>query len=112
MYTYAERLEYLAELRDKVCSHCIEKPPGGPPCGPLGKRCGLEINLEQFIDATRAVHARSMEPYIESHHKLVCEQCPASPTSQCPCPLDYLLLLAVEAVEAVDERRAARKQPS
>jgi hypothetical protein len=24
---------------------------------------------------------------------------------QCPCPLDYLLLLAVEAVEAVDERK-------
>jgi hypothetical protein len=110
MYSYQERLEYLAEIRERVCSRCIERPPGGPPCGPLGKRCGVEVNLEHFIDSVRAVHSNSMEPYIDSHHSVVCSCCPASPTSQCPCPLDYLLLLAVEAVEAVDERRAARQQ--
>jgi hypothetical protein len=110
MYTYQERLEYLTEIREQVCSHCIERPPGGPPCGPLGKRCGIEVNLERLIDSVRAVHSRAMDPYIDSHHNVVCTSCPASPTSQCPCPLDYLLLLAVEAIEAVDQRKAARKQ--
>jgi len=37
MYSDPEMAEYLKEIRDQVCSRCIEKPPGGPPCAPLGK---------------------------------------------------------------------------
>ena len=31
--------------------------------------------------------------------------CTNQPTSQCPCPLEYLFLLAVEAIETVNDRR-------
>jgi hypothetical protein len=48
-----------------------------------------------------------MEPYIERFHNDVCSHCANRPTSHCPCPLDHLLLLAVEAIETVDERRPA-----
>ena len=96
--------EYLLELRTQVCSRCIERPEGGPPCAPLGKRCGIELHLPEFIDAVHAVSNVRIDPYIDSLHKRVCEDCRNSTTSQCPCPLKYLLLLAVEAIETVDNR--------
>lgn len=46
-----------------------------------------------------------MDPYIEAFHGDVCPQCANRGTNQCPCPLDCLLLLAVQAIEAVDDRR-------
>ena len=35
-------------------SRCIERPPGGPPCAPLGKECGIEMHLPAVIDAIRS----------------------------------------------------------
>jgi hypothetical protein len=97
--------EYLEEIRQQVCSRCIERPPGGPPCAPLGKRCGIELNLERLVEAVHTVHSNSLDPYVEVFHDQVCAHCANRPTSQCPCPLEYLLLLAVEAIETVDDRR-------
>jgi hypothetical protein len=51
-----------------------------------------------------------MEPYIKSFHEDVCADCAFRVTDQCPCPLGYLLLLAVEAIEAVDERQKAENR--
>jgi hypothetical protein len=96
--------EYLLELRAQVCSRCIERPEGGPPCGPLGKQCGIELRLPEFIDAVHAVNSVRIDPYIDSLHERVCEDCQSSTSSQCPCPLKSLLLLAVEAIETVDNR--------
>jgi hypothetical protein len=45
-----------------------------------------------------------MDPYIERFHCDVCAHCATRETSDCPCPLDSLLLLAIQAVETVDER--------
>lgn len=97
--------EYLDEIRQQVCSRCIERPPGGPPCAPLGKRCGIELNLQRLVEAVGSVHSISMDPYIPVYHDHVCTHCTNRLTSQCPCPLDYLLLLAVEAIETVNDRR-------
>ena len=49
-----------------------------------------------------------MDPYIERFHSDVCSHCANKTTSQCPCPLDYLLLLAIQAIDDVDQRRAER----
>jgi len=49
MITSAELDEYMDEIRWHVCSRCIERVPGGPPCAPLGKRCGIELHLEQLV---------------------------------------------------------------
>src|SRR5690242_14141986 len=105
MYSDPEMAEYLNEIREQVCSRCIEKPPGGPPCAPLGKQCGIELDLPQLVDAVHGVHSVVMDPYIRTFHDGVCSQCPAHNGRQCPCPLDCLLLLAVQAIETVDERR-------
>lgn len=102
----AELEEYMSAIRQEVCTRCIERPPGGPPCAPLGKRCGIEVNLRRLVDAVHSVHSTQMDEYIEHFHNEVCTYCPNRPTDQCPCPLEYLLLLAVEAIEGVDERRA------
>ena len=107
MYTEEQLAEYMGEIRGEVCSHCIERPPGGPPCAPLGKRCGVELNLPLIVDAVHAKYSMRMEPYTENFHEMVCTHCANRPTEQCPCPMEYLLILAVQAIEAVDERHAA-----
>jgi hypothetical protein len=99
--------DYLAEVRSQVCTHCIDRPPGGPPCAPLGKRCGIELNLDRLVDAVHRIHSRAMDPYIEEFHGDVCTHCSQRLGEQCPCPLEYLLTLAVQAIESVDQRRAA-----
>ena len=107
MFTQTELDEYMEAVRSQVCSHCIEKPPGGPPCDPLGKRCGIELHLAQIVEVTHAARSQTMDPYIERLHDDVCASCANRPTEQCPCPLEYLLQLAVQAIEEVDARSTA-----
>jgi len=45
-----------------------------------------------------------IDPYIDQFHEQVCTHCPNRPTNQCPCPLEYLLTLVVQAIETVDQR--------
>ena len=108
MYTQAELGEYMAEIRERVCSRCIERPPGGPPCLAHGKSCGIELHLPAIVDVCHAAQGDVMDPYIDQLHKDVCSTCAVCMTNQCPCPLHYLLLLAAEAVDAVDQRRLER----
>lgn len=105
MLTDLQLDEYMAEVRERVCSKCSEHPPGGPPCAPLGKRCAIELNFPLIVNAVHAEPGISMEPYMRHFHETVCTQCANRRTHQCPCPMEFLLLLAVEAIEAVDERQ-------
>jgi hypothetical protein len=107
MYEGTELEDYLFAIREQVCTHCIDRPPGGPPCAPLGKRCGIEVNLARLVDAVHAVRSPAIDPYIAEFHDEVCTHCSFRPTNQCPCPLDHLLMLAVGAIEDVDQQRAA-----
>src|ERR1700730_11112354 len=106
MYEGTDLAEYMAEIREQVCAHCVERPPGGPPCAPKGKRCGIELNLGKLVDVVHGVRSETIDPYIDKLHDDICASCPIRPTNQCPCPLDYLLTLAVRAIETVDQRRA------
>jgi hypothetical protein len=106
METLALLDEYMTAIREQVCSRCVERPPGAPPCAPHGKRCGIELHLAEIVDVVHKSRGQAMDPYIERFHTDVCAHCANRPTNQCPCPLDYLLLLAVEAIESVDEQRA------
>jgi hypothetical protein len=102
----ADLQEYLEEIRREVCSHCVERPPGGPPCKPLGRRCGIELHLPQLIESVRAVRSLSMVPYLDHNREHICAGCVHRYGSICPCPMEYLGVLLVQAIEAVDERRA------
>jgi hypothetical protein len=104
MATATDNLEYLAEIRKEVCSRCIERPPGGPPCAPLGKQCGIELHLPELIASIRQLHSNSIAPYLERNRKHICEHCALLHSSTCPCPMDYLAVLLVDAVEEVDRR--------
>lgn len=99
-----EMTEYLEEIRKEVCSRCVERPPGGPPCAPLGKVCGIELHLPEIVRAIREVQSGWLEDYLENDRAKVCSHCPHRHTDICPCPMDYLGALLVEAVEAVDRR--------
>jgi hypothetical protein len=112
MLTEADLKEYLDEIRQEVCPRCVERPPGGPPCAPLGKQCGIELHLPRLIDAVHEQHSDLIWPYLANNRKKVCERCTFLHSAICPCPMDYLSVLLVEAVEAVDERRARRPAPT
>ena len=107
MASVATYEEYLKEVREQVCSRCVERPRGGPPCEPLGKRCGIEMHLPSYVRAVHEVESGSIGPYLASLNKCVCTNCPLLHSEVCPCPLEYLLVLTVQAIETVDQRRAA-----
>ena len=105
MVSQVELTEYLDEIRKEVCSRCVERPPGGPPCAPLGKQCGIEMHLPEIIQSIHSVESKSIEPYLMANRKQICESCTLLHSSICPCPMDYLSVLVVQAVEQVDRRR-------
>ncbi len=104
MMTELELADYRNEIRAQVCRRCIERPPGGPPCAPLGKNCGVEMHLDKLIESIHEVSSPFLEPYQEHDRREICEKCIFLHSSICPCPMDYLAALVVQAVEAVDER--------
>jgi hypothetical protein len=111
MNTQDDLADYRTALQLEVCSRCIARPPGGPPCAPLGKGCGIERHLPAIVELCRTTDSALMDPYIEKLHDTICSDCEYKDTPACPCPLEYLLELAVEAVEGV-ERRRAKLDPS
>lgn len=104
MITETEQAEYLEEIRQHVCSRCVERPPGGPPCEALGKVCGVELHLPQLIESVHQVHSPLMRPYLEQNRNTICSACEFLHMSVCPCPMDSLAMLVVEAIETVDQR--------
>jgi hypothetical protein len=108
MLTQERLAEYLEEIRQHVCRRCVERPPGGPPCVPQGKECGVELHLSELVDAIHEKRSDWIGPYLDNNRHKVCEQCALHHGPSCPCPMDYLAVLVVEAVEAVDERHRIR----
>jgi hypothetical protein len=97
--------EYLDEIRKQVCSCCIERPPGGPPCAPLGKQCGVELHLPELIASIHEMDSPLIEPYLDHNRCEICQKCAYLDSSICPCPMDYLAVPIVRAVDTVDQRR-------
>jgi len=97
--------EYRTELRHQVCAHCISRRPNAPPCEPQGVACGIEAHLERLIEICRSVDSRLIDPYLERLQEEICADCVYRDRRECPCPLLYLLPLAVSAVETVEQRR-------
>ncbi len=110
MITDDDLEEYMAEIRLQVCSRCIERPPGGPPCAPHGKGCGVELHLRQLVEMCHQADSARIDPYVDGFHGEICALCENRDAKDCPCPLEYLLPLAVAAVETVDRRRAEREE--
>ena len=109
MTTGADLNEYLDEIRLQVCSRCIERPPEGPPCAPHAKGCGVELHLAKLVELCHRADSARIDPYVDSFHDEICTLCENRDSKDCPCPLEYLLPLAVAAIETVDRRRAERE---
>src|SRR6266536_1155463 len=110
MLAEAELAEYLEEIRKEVCSRCVERPEGGPPCAFQGKQCGIEMHLPQLVEAVREVYSDYIGPYLANNYCKICQHCTLLDSSDCPCPMDYLGVLLVQAVETVDGRRTQRER--
>ncbi len=111
MYTQSELEEYRGELREQVCEHCIVRRNGAPPCDVQGVGCGVERHLERLIDICRSVDSMLIDPYLDRLRNEICANCAYRDRAECPCPLQYLLPMAVAAVETVEQRLAARRSP-
>jgi hypothetical protein len=110
MIAQADLTEYLDEIRQNVCSRCVERPEGGPPCMPRGKNCGVEMHLADLVDSIHQVRSNRIQPYLDNNREEICEKCALLHSSICPCPMDYLAVLVVQAVETVDARRGQRRE--
>jgi hypothetical protein len=104
MYTATQLQEYLDEIRDQVCTRCVERPPEGPPCKPLRRMCGIELHLREYLKAIHTRKSGSIVPYLDDIHQQICSGCAFRAGERCPCPLDYLVVLLVQAVDTVDQR--------
>ncbi len=49
------------KIREQVCTHCSERPPGGLPCAPTGKRCGIELDLGPLVGAVHGTEAATID---------------------------------------------------
>jgi hypothetical protein len=74
----------------------------------LGKECGVEIHLPALIDSIHEVHSPLIATYLHHNRNEICEHCALLHSNVCPCPMDYLSTLIVEAVDNVDRRRRPR----
>ena len=65
--------------------------------------------MSALVTICRTTDSALIDPYIEKLHNTICSDCEYKDKPACPCPLDYLLQLAVETVEKVERRRARRE---
>jgi hypothetical protein len=71
--------------------------------------CGVEMHLPALVDSIHQVRSNRIDPYLNNNREEICESCALLHSSACPCPMDYLAVLAVQAVETVDRRRSQRQ---
>jgi hypothetical protein len=69
------------------------------------------MHLPQLIDSIHAVRSNWIETYLNHNRQHICQTCRLLGESCCPCPMDYLAVLIVQAVETVDRRRSLRGEP-
>ena len=43
--------------------------PGGSPCAPLGKTCGVELHLPLYVETVHRVTSGWIEPYLDNIHE-------------------------------------------
>ncbi len=110
MIPRAQYAEYLAEIRERVCSHCPHRSPDGPPYCRECHGCGVELQLAALVesvrDATGVLCGFDESPPRET----VCARCQCLDGGCCPCALAPLSALIVRAVFAVEERREQRER--
>jgi hypothetical protein len=61
------------------------------------------------VELCRTTNSALIDPYIEKLHDTICSDCEYKDSVFCPCPMEYLLQLAVETVENVECRRAGHR---
>src|SRR5262245_17674598 len=99
-----ELADYMQEIRKQVCTKCVDRPAGGPPCAPLGKTCGVELHLAEVVNAVHQIHSPMLGPYLDHNRSTICDHCLSRHGYDCPCAMDYLAALLVAAVETVDAK--------
>jgi hypothetical protein len=69
----------------------------------------VEMHLDDLVESIHQVRSNRIGPYLDHNRQQICEKCVFLHSSVCPCPMDYLAVLVVQAVETVDQRRAASR---
>lgn len=64
------------------------RPVGGPAS------TAKVMHLPEIIDSIHGVRSDGIAPYLEQNRRQICEKCSLHHSSICPCPMDYLAVLA------------------
>jgi hypothetical protein len=62
----------------------------------------VELHLPELVQGIHQVKSGWIGPYLDTNRRTICEHCASRSSSDCPCAMDYLAVLLVEAVESVD----------
>lgn len=98
---------YLAAIKEKVCSHCIERGPEGECRISPDKICTIESNYDRIVSAILSSTSERYEDYVGALRRNVCQDCSYGNPKSCDdrdqveCPLDRYYPLIVDAVEAI-----------
>src|SRR5262245_30845978 len=105
MRVRAQYAEYLAEVRERVCGHCPERPADEAVLVPACRRCGVELQLPRIVESIHDAGDLLDELDPAPDRYLVCARCHCLDGGRCPCTAGRLAPAVVRAVKSVDERR-------
>ena len=94
---------HLAQIRRIVCERCCHRWPDAPPCGPLGKGCGMDGYLPKLWEICRTHADWTVNQCLVHFEQTVCPSCHLADTKYCTCPMNYLLPLAIQVIRAMDQ---------
>ena len=93
----------LAEIRRIVCQRCCRRWPDAPPCGSMGKGCGMDEYLPKLWEICRTHAEWTVNQCLDHFEQTVCPDCHLAGTKYCSCPLNYLLPLAIQVIRTMDQ---------
>jgi hypothetical protein len=92
-------LDLLHEIRDEMCSRCSGRPVGDP----RGNPCGVQLSLDQVLEALKRAAARHTPDAPDEPET-------SFAASFCPLSMDQLTTLAGEVAGDLERRRQQRER--
>jgi hypothetical protein len=97
--------KYLAAIKEKVCTHCIDADPFGNCRINSVRECTINSNHDRIVRSILATKSDRYEDYVPGLRENVCKNCTYGAPEFCidrndiECPLDRYFPMIVDAVE-------------
>lgn len=101
--------EYIAAIREKVCSICVDSDEQGNCTLNKNELCAVEMFLPKIVKLVKETDSDDIWDYYESLKENICSECNAKTTDgscylreDANCSLDRYFPLIVDAIRKVE----------